>query len=107
MSCTFSDCFFNYIPSYGTHMYYFICILGVFKKLMPFYKRIPVQVSSHFVSMFLNRSKFDVFIFTHMEMPFTGREKVFCVLEYARSQPSKTVQHAFVREFSKQSPTAM
>ena len=40
-------------------------------------------------------------------MPFTGREKAFCVLEYARSQSNKTVQHAVVREFSKQSPTAM
>ena len=40
-------------------------------------------------------------------MTFTGSEKVFCVLEYTRSQSNKTVQHAFVREFSKQSPTAM
>ena len=40
-------------------------------------------------------------------MPFIGREKAFCVLEYARSQSNKTVQYAFVREFSKQSPTAM
>ena len=40
-------------------------------------------------------------------MPFTGMEKVFCVLEYARSHSNKTVQHAFVRNFSKQSPTAM
>ena len=29
--------------------------------------------------MFLNRSKFDVFIFTYIEMPFTGRENAFCV----------------------------
>ena len=50
---------------------------------------------------------FDVFIPTDIEMPFTGREKAFCVLQYARSQSHKTVQHAFVREFSKQSPTAM
>ena len=57
--------------------------------------------------MFLNRSNLDVFIFTDIEMPFTGREKAFCVLDYARSQSNKTVQHAFVREFSKQSPTAM
>ena len=40
-------------------------------------------------------------------MPFTVREKAFCVLEYVRSQSNKTVQHAFVTEFSKQSPTAM
>ena len=40
-------------------------------------------------------------------MSFTGRERALCVLEYARSQSNKTVQHAFVREFSKQSPTAM
>ena len=40
-------------------------------------------------------------------MPLTGREKALCVLEYARSQSNKTVQHAFVRELSKQSPTAM
>ena len=29
---------------------------------------------------------FDVFIFTDIEMPFTGREKAFCVLEYAQSR---------------------
>ena len=46
-------------------------------------------------------------MFTDIEKPFTGRENVFCVLEYARSQLNMTVQHAFVREFSKQSPTAM
>ena len=40
-------------------------------------------------------------------MPFTGRGKVFGVLEYARSELNNTVHHAFVREFSKQSPTAM
>ena len=49
----------------------------------------------------------DVFIFIDLEMLFTGREKAFCVLEYARSQSNKTVHYAFVREFSKQSPTAM
>ena len=32
---------------------------------------------------------------------------MFCVLKYARSQSNKTVQHAFVTEFSIQSPTAM
>ena len=50
---------------------------------------------------------FDVFIFTDIEMPFTGCEKASCLLEFARSQSNKTVQHAFVREISKQSPTAM
>ena len=50
---------------------------------------------------------FDVVIFTDIEMTFTGREKVLCVMEYAQLQSNKTVQHAFVREFSKQSPTAM
>ena len=50
---------------------------------------------------------FDVFIFTDIGMSFTRREKAFCVLEYARSQSNKTLQHAFVREFSKQPPTAM
>ena len=40
-------------------------------------------------------------------MSFTGREKVFGVLEYTRSEWNKIVHHAFVREFSKQSPTAM
>ena len=47
------------------------------------------------------------FIFKDIEMPFTDREKAFCVLEYARSQSNKTVQHAFAREFSKQLSTAM
>ena len=50
---------------------------------------------------------FIVFILRDIEMVFTGRHKAFCVLEYARSQSNKTVQHVFVREFSKQSPTAM
>ena len=39
---------------------------------------------------------FDVFISTDIEMPFTGREKASCVLEYTRSQSNKTVQYAFV-----------
>ena len=59
--------------------------------------RIPVQNSAHFYSIFLNMSKFDVLTFTDIEMPFTGREKAFCMLEYARSQSNKTVQYAFVR----------
>ena len=84
----------------------------MFKKLFisfhkQIFKRIPVQIASHFDSMFLNRLKFDVFILADTEMPFTGREKAFCVLEYALSQSNDTVQHASVREFSKQSPTAM
>ena len=37
---------------------------------------------------------FDVFVFMDIEMLFTGREKAFCVLEYAQSQLNKTVQHA-------------
>ena len=49
---------------------------------------------------------FNVFICTDIETPFTEREKEFCVLEHARSH-SKTVQRAFVTEFSKQSPAAM
>ena len=60
-------------------------------------KRIPVQISSLFDSMFLGRSKCDIFIFTDIELPFTVREKVFCVLEYTRSQSNKTVQHAVVK----------
>ena len=43
---------------------------------------------------------FDVFIFTDIEMPLSGREIALCVLMYARSQSNKTLQHAFVREFS-------
>ena len=39
-------------------------------------------------------------------MVFTSREKAFCVLEYARTNSNKTVQRAFVRKFSKKSPTA-
>ena len=50
---------------------------------------------------------FNISIFTDIEMPFTGREKALCMLEYARSQSNKAVQHAFVREFPKQSSTAM
>ena len=45
---------------------------------------------------------FDVSICTDIEMPITGIEKAFCVLE-----SNKTVWHVFVREFSKQLPTAM
>ena len=50
---------------------------------------------------------FDVFIVTDIEMPITAREKTFCVLEYARLHLTKTVQHAFVRDLTKQSPTVM
>ena len=39
-------------------------------------------------------------------MVFTSRKKAFCVLEYARTNSNKTVQRAFVRKFSKKSPTA-
>ena len=35
-------------------------------------KQIPVQIFSYLDSMFLNRLKFDVFIFTDIEMPFIG-----------------------------------
>ena len=49
---------------------------------------------------------FDVFIFTDIEMSFTGRERLFCVSEYAQSQSGKTVQHSIEREFSKRSPTS-
>ena len=34
-------------------------------------------------------------------MVFTSREKVFYVLEYARTNSNKIVQRAFVRKFSK------
>ena len=50
---------------------------------------------------------FSVFIFIDIKMSFTGTEKVFCVMEYARSQSNKAAHHALVRQFSKQSPTAM
>ena len=39
-------------------------------------------------------------------MVFTSREKVFCVLEYAQTNSNKTAQPAFVKKFSKKSPTA-
>ena len=39
-------------------------------------------------------------------MVFANREMEFCVLEYARTNSNKTVQRAFVRKFSKKSPTA-
>ena len=48
--------------------------------------------------MSLNRSIFDVFIYTDTELPFAGRENVFCVLENARSQLNKTVQHEFCED---------
>ena len=44
---------------------------------------------------------FNVFNFTDIDMPFTGKEKAFCVLEHALSQFNKTVQNAFLRKFSK------
>ena len=39
-------------------------------------------------------------------MVFTSREKALFVLEYARTNSNKTSQRAFVRKFSKKSPTA-
>ena len=50
---------------------------------------------------------FNVFMFTDLEMPFTGREKALCVLENARSLSNKSVQYEFAMEFSKESPSAM
>ena len=40
-------------------------------------------------------------------MLLTGKEKVFCMLEYANRKSNKTVQRAFVREFGKIAPTTM
>ena len=84
----------------------FVCYIQCLRKLISFHKliskQIPVQISSHIDSMFLagQNLKFDVFIFTDIEMLFTRREKAFCVLEYARSQTNKTViEHAFVSVF--------
>ena len=48
-----------------------------------------------------------VFIFTDIEIPITGREMALCVLENAQSQTNMTVHHASVREFIKQSRSAM
>ena len=39
-------------------------------------------------------------------MVFTSRKKAFCLLEYAQTNSSKTVQRAFLRKFSKKSPAA-
>ena len=50
---------------------------------------------------------FNVFVFTGIKLRFAGREKAFCLLEHTRSQSTTTVQHTFVREFTKQSPTEM
>ena len=41
-----------------------------------------------------------------VKMVFTSREKAFRVLEHARTNSNKTVQRAFVRKFSRKSPTA-
>ena len=38
-------------------------------------------------------------------MPFTSKEKAFCVLEYARTQSPKTVQRDFFAKFAKKAPT--
>ena len=40
-------------------------------------------------------------------MPFSRKEKKFCVLKYAQTQLNKTVQHTFVRKFAKNAPTAI
>ena len=44
---------------------------------------------------------FETIFLSNVEMLFTGKENAFCVLEYARSQSNKTVQHVFMREFLK------
>ena len=45
---------------------YYVIYTGCLRKFISFHKliskRIPVQISSHFHSMFLNRSKFDVYV---------------------------------------------
>ena len=86
----------NFPKSMFLCIYMCLCIYtGYFFKLISFHKlismQIPVHISSHFDSMFLSQSKFDVSIFTDIEMPFTGREKAFCVLKYAQSYLNKTV----------------
>ena len=69
---------------------YIYIYTGCVKKMISSHKliskQIRVQIYPYLDSMFLNRSKFDIFIVTNTEMPFTGREKAFCVLEYAQSQ---------------------
>ena len=37
-------------------------------------------------------------------MLFSSIEKTSCLLKYAQTNSNKTVQHEFVREFSKKSP---
>lgn len=39
-------------------------------------------------------------------MPLNGKEKTFCVYDYARKKSNKTVQRACVIEFVKNAPTA-
>ena len=47
-----------------------------------------------------------VYLNVCVETVFNSREKALCVLECARTNPNKTVQHAFVRKFSKKPTTA-
>ena len=59
------------------------------------------------VNSMCRNSKFCLiyFFFLGIEMPFTEKEKVFCVLKYTQS--NKTEPCAFVREFTKNAATAM
>ena len=71
-----------------------IIVQGAYKHIS-FHKlismRISVQISYHFDSMFSNRSKFEVFIFTDIEMPFAeGEMALVCwsMLDHSRTRLS-------------------
>ena len=80
---------------------------GCSKKFISFHKliskRIPVQISAHFDSMFINSSKFDVFIsYRYRDAYHWKRKSTLCV-----GSQNKTVQHVFMSELSKSLLTAM
>lgn len=48
-----------------------------------------------------------MFIFSGIEMPFIGKDKAFCMLDFSRIQLNKPAQRAFLKEFTKNARTAM
>ena len=65
-------------------------IQAVSEILISLYRLILVQMILNFNSVC------SFFFFSGLEMPISGKEKTFCVLEYAQTQMKKTMQCVFV-----------
>ena len=83
-------CIYIYI-----YIYYILSVSGKQKSFCNLITwSILVQISPNFYSMCENKSKFcGFFSFSSIDMPFTRKEKVFSLLEYAQSQTRLCSKH--------------